>query len=116
LESIVAPNAKITEGFKTTVMMLDTGRAVSGVLRREDGEHAVLVDAEGKEIAVNLAEVEERSEGMSAMPEGLARQMTASELRDLVEYLAGLRAPPDPDRALPAVGELGVSERPAAGE
>jgi quinoprotein glucose dehydrogenase len=104
LESIVAPNAKITEGFQTTTLALDTGRVVSGILRREDGEHAVLVDPEGKEVVVELAEVEERSQGLSAMPEGLTKQMTARELRDLVEYLSSLRAPPDPDRQLPAVG------------
>ena len=70
------PNAKITEGFQTTTMLLDTGQSVSGVLRREDGEHAVLVDAEGKEVVVELAAVEERSQGLSAMPEDLAKQMT----------------------------------------
>jgi quinoprotein glucose dehydrogenase len=111
LESIVAPNAKITEGFQTTALMLDTGKVVAGILRREDGQHAVLVDAEGNEIVVKLAEVEERSQGLSAMPENLARQMTPRDLRDLVEFLSTLRAAPDPDRELPPVG----APSPAAG-
>jgi quinoprotein glucose dehydrogenase len=104
LESIVTPNAKIAEGFQTTTMLLDTGQYVSGVLRREDGKHAVLVDAEGREIVVELAAVDERSQGLSAMPEDLIKQMSPRDLRDLVEYLSGLRAPPDPDRELPEVG------------
>src|SRR5262249_41553522 len=93
LESIVLPNAKITEGFQTTSFMLDTGLAVSGILRREDATHAVLGDAEGKELVVDLAEVEERSAGLSAMPEGLTQHMTLHDLRDLVAYLATLRTP-----------------------
>ena len=117
LESIVTPNAKIVEGFQTTTMLLDTGKAVSGILRQEDGAHAVLVDAEGKEIVVELAEVEERVQGLSAMPEGLAKQMTASELRDLVEFLSGLKAPADPDRELPAVGAaVDGAEQPSGGD
>jgi quinoprotein glucose dehydrogenase len=104
LESIVMPNAKITEGFQTTTMLLDTGRIVSGVLRREDGKHAVLVDAEGREVVVDLDAVEEQSQGVSAMPEDLVKQMTRRELRDLVEYLSGLRTAPEIDRMLPEVG------------
>jgi quinoprotein glucose dehydrogenase len=93
LESIVHPNAKIVEGFKTTVLQLDTGEVVSGILRREDDEKAVLVDAEGKEFAVDVAAIEDRLEGKSAMPEKLADLATRFELRDLVEYLSTLRVP-----------------------
>jgi quinoprotein glucose dehydrogenase len=117
LESIVLPNAKITDGFQTTTMMLNTGKVISGILRHEDNEHAVLVDGEGKEVVVELGSIEDRLQGLSAMPEGLAKQMTPSDLRDLVEYLNGLRAPPDPDRALPAIGTHGDGmARPSAGD
>lgn len=92
LESIVSPNAKITEGFQTTVMQLDTGKVVSGIVRREDDEHAVLVDPDNKEIAVNLAEVEDRFEGKSAMPEDVMKHIAPRDLRDLIEYLSTLRA------------------------
>jgi putative heme-binding domain-containing protein len=92
LESIVNPNAKITEGFKTTVLQLDTGEVVSGILRREDDAQATFVDAEGKEFTVAVDSIEERLEGKSAMPEKLAELATRRELRDLVEYLQSLRA------------------------
>jgi quinoprotein glucose dehydrogenase len=105
LESIVLPNAKITEGFQTTSFMLDTGLAVSGILRREDATHAVLGDAEGKELVVELATVEERSAGLSAMPEGLTQHMTLHDLRDLVAYLATLKTPST--AAAPATGGHG---------
>lgn len=93
LESIVRPNQKIVEGFQTTSFLLDTGLAVSGLLRREDAAHAVLVDAENKELVVDLSTVEERSQGLSAMPDGLIQHMTLRELRNLVAYLATLKTP-----------------------
>jgi quinoprotein glucose dehydrogenase len=96
LESIVAPNAKIAEGFKTTVFLLDTGKVVAGILKREDAKHAVLMDSENKEIDVDLAEVENRSEGLSAMPQDIAKQLSPRDLRDLVEYLTTLRTPNTP--------------------
>jgi quinoprotein glucose dehydrogenase len=94
LESIVSPNAKIAEGFKTTVLQLDTGKVVAGILRREDDQQIVLVDAEGKETVVEPNTVEARFEGLSAMPDDLARQTTPRELRDLIAYLCTLDNPP----------------------
>ena len=52
----------------------------------------MLVDPDNKEIAVNLAEIEERLEGRSAMPEDAMKHISARDLRDLVEYLSTLRA------------------------
>jgi quinoprotein glucose dehydrogenase len=120
LESIVRPNAKITEGFQTTAFMLDTGLAVAGILRREDDTHAVLVDPDGKEIVVELATVEERMQGLSAMPEDLMQHMTLRDLRDLVAYMASLQPPAAPGAVPPATSEpagRGAADDPeAAGE
>jgi quinoprotein glucose dehydrogenase len=93
LESIVKPNAKITEGFQTTVLQLDTGKVVAGILRSKDDKHIVLVDPDGKEIVVDGTTVEDEFEGLSSMPEDLMKLMTPRELRDLVEYLSQLRTP-----------------------
>jgi quinoprotein glucose dehydrogenase len=114
LESIVAPNAKISEGFQTTVLQLDTGKVVAGILRREDDKHAVLVDAEGSDIVVDLSTVEDRFEGLSAMPEDLVKQMTPRDVRDLVEFLSGLKTPPTADAAAVAGGHGGKGKDGAA--
>jgi hypothetical protein len=37
------------------------------------------------------ADIEDRKTGKSAMPEEAIKQLTARELRDLLEYLAGLK-------------------------
>jgi quinoprotein glucose dehydrogenase len=107
LESIVKPNEKIAEGFQTTVLQLDTGKVVSGILRSENETSAVLVDPDGKEIAVDAATIEDRFEGLSAMPEGLEKQMTPRDLRDLVEFLSQQRNTTKPIDGAPGHGAAG---------
>jgi hypothetical protein len=99
-------------------MLLDSGTTVSGILRSEDQGHAVLVDKDGKEIVVDLSTVEDKLQGQSAMPEGLAKQMTQRDLRDLVEFLSGLHTPPEADRPAPPLvgGHGGESNETNAGE
>src|SRR5690606_27818896 len=88
IESITRPNAKIVDGFQTTAMMLDTAVVVTGILRKEDDSHATLLNADGKEIEVELDAVEDRVQGLSAMPEDLLKYMSPRDLRDLVEFLS----------------------------
>ena len=47
--------------------------------------------AEAKLIEIPKADIEERKRGASAMPEDLSKKLTRAELRDLVEFLAGLK-------------------------
>lgn len=93
LTSIVAPNAKIAEGFQTVVMLLDSGKVATGIVRRETDTKVVLVDADGKEIEVDAESIDDRYEGKSAMPVDLLQHMTERDLRDLVEFLSQLRRP-----------------------
>lgn len=91
IESITRPNAKIVEGFQTTSLLLDTGMVVTGILRHEDDEKAVLLNADGKEVEVELHAVEDRAQGLSAMPEDLMKFMSQRDLRDVVEFLSAQR-------------------------
>ncbi|MBI4600437.1 MAG: HEAT repeat domain-containing protein, partial [Planctomycetes bacterium] len=91
LESIVAPNAKIAKGFETAALVTKDGKVVVGVLKAEDESALQVVTAEGALLVVPKDEVGERSSAVSAMPEDLVKHLTRRELRDLVEYLAGLQ-------------------------
>jgi putative heme-binding domain-containing protein len=91
IESVTRPNAKIVEGFQTTSMLLDTGMVVTGILRHEDDERAVLLNADGKEVEVDLETVEDRVQGLSAMPEDLMKFMSLRDLRDVIEFLSSQR-------------------------
>jgi quinoprotein glucose dehydrogenase len=91
LESIVEPSRQIAKGFETVVLALRNGTFVSGVLKAETATEIRLITAEAQTIVVPKKEIEERTTGKSAMPEDLNKHLSKAELRDLVEFLAGLK-------------------------
>jgi quinoprotein glucose dehydrogenase len=94
LESVVDPNKQIAKGFETLVLTLTNGKTVVGVLKSEDAREVRLMTAEAKLVVVPKDKIEERQAGKSAMPEDVTKYLSRSEVRDLVEYLAGLKAAP----------------------
>ncbi len=92
LESIVFPNKKIAEGFQIVVLELTDGMTVVGRLLREtkDSLQVETVDGTGKPQNVNVAvkKVKTRTSAPSPMPEIIRDQLTRTELRDVLEYLA----------------------------
>jgi quinoprotein glucose dehydrogenase len=93
LESIVAPDRKIAQGFESVVIATSDGKIVSGVLRGEDEHVLRLITAEGAPITIAKSEIEERKRGVSAMPADLAAKLSKAELRDLIEFLATSKLP-----------------------
>ena len=96
LESILAPNAKIAAGFENATVTLRDGRSLTGTVRHEANDALTLELEDGETGATNSlslpkADITQRQRGPSAMPEGLAAQLTPFELRDLVEFLASLK-------------------------
>ncbi|MBL8795458.1 MAG: HEAT repeat domain-containing protein, partial [Planctomycetia bacterium] len=91
LESIVAPNRQIAKGFETTVLGLKNGQIVTGIVKTETGQEIQLMTAEGKLVQVAKDQIDERQTGKSPMPEDILKSLTKRELRDLVEFLAGLK-------------------------
>jgi quinoprotein glucose dehydrogenase len=94
LESMVHPDAKVEEAFRTTVVVTGDGKTVAGIVASEDGKALRLKTADGKSVTVPIASIEERSSGPSAMPADLAAKLTRREMRDLVEWLASLTRKP----------------------
>ena len=91
LESLLAPSAQFADGYRTTVVVTDDGRTVSGIVKAEtDGELTILT-GDGREERLATASIVDRATGASAMPADIAAKLTPRELRDLVEWLAGLR-------------------------
>ncbi len=70
--------------------MVVDGRITSGVKVRETDKELVLRDAEDREVALSLDSIEEKIEGGSLMPVGLADSLTRGELVDLVRFLSEL--------------------------
>lgn len=90
LEALVDPNRQIAKGYETVVLTLTNGQVKSGILKTEDAKEVRLMNADGQIIVVPKADIDERSRGKSAMPDDLIKKMSRRELRDLIEFLAGL--------------------------
>ncbi len=93
LESIVLPNAKIAKGFESVVFALADGRVVSGIIKGEDAAGYRLMKPTGEVVTIARSDVEEQAKGKSGMPEDLVKQLSKSDIRDLVEYLSTLQTP-----------------------
>ncbi len=90
LESIVEPNKAVAKGFESVLIIDDAGLTHVGVLKEETDTSITLMDANAKTTTIAKDSIDERSPSVSAMPADLAKQLTKSELRDLIEFLASL--------------------------
>lgn len=117
LESVVVPNRSITPGYENVTLLMQDGREHAGRVVTEDERWIFLeiqdpldedfwgtpadrvhsiVDTvsegvqQGPQLRIPKAEVVERRRNLSSMPEGLGDSLTLRQLRDLVEFLAGL--------------------------
>ena len=88
MESIVAPNKQIAKGFETAILALDSGKVVSGIIKSEDEKSVTLTDPQGATTKVDKADIDDRSVGVSGMPADLIKNLSKTDLRDLVEYLS----------------------------
>jgi quinoprotein glucose dehydrogenase len=94
LESIVKPNAKIAPGFDTIVLTLKSGGAAAGVVAAETDSTISLRNTDNRIVEVRKSDIAKREGAPSSMPEIYHTLLTKSELRDVVEYLAGLKEMP----------------------
>jgi quinoprotein glucose dehydrogenase len=91
LESLLFPSKVIALGYETVAVLLESGAVETGRVVRESDTELVLLGTEGREAAIPKARIRTARRGLSAMPDDLSRLLTKRELRDLVEYLAGLK-------------------------
>ena len=90
-EALVEPNKRIPPGFGTVGITLKNGERVDGTLREEtDTEVVVLAGAPAVPKRLKKADIAERTDPVSAMPP-LGLVLKPREVRDLVEFLSGLR-------------------------
>ena len=90
-DSILHPSAEIREGFETTLLMLDDGRQISGIVV-DESETEIRIDRieeTSEPLVISQSEIEDRKKTkLSTMPEALANQLAdRSEFLDLVRYV-----------------------------
>lgn len=95
LESIQSPSAGIAFGFEAWELELDTTEVLYGILTSETDEFVILRDSLGVDQKVDKSTILSRTKSpASAMPQGLARLMSPTQMADLIQYLQGLKASP----------------------
>jgi quinoprotein glucose dehydrogenase len=90
-EALVEPNKRIAPGFGMVGVTLKNGDRVDGTLKEEtDTEVVLLTGVPVTQRRVKKADIAERTDPVSAMPP-LGLVLKPREVRDLIEFLSGLR-------------------------
>jgi putative heme-binding domain-containing protein len=88
LLNIVNPSAEVREGYGSHVVSLTDGRVLSGVVVEQDKNVVILRGSDGKESVVARADIDAmRPSPTSIMPEGLLKDLSDQQVRDLFAYL-----------------------------
>jgi putative heme-binding domain-containing protein len=90
IESILLPNKVIKENYHSIIVTTKQGKIITGIKVRESKTELVLRDAEDREVVVPAQDIDERANGGSLMPEGLADPLTRNEMLDLCRFLVEL--------------------------
>ena len=93
LESIIAPNAKIAEGFQTILVTLKNGDLQAGIVKAETADEITLLMPvpDAQPVKVKKADIKSRENAPSGMPPGFDQLLSKRDLRDLVEYVSSLK-------------------------
>ena len=87
LENIVDPSATISKNFKMSVVILDDGRVLNGVVTNPT-ERTITLQTPTEPVVIDRESIDEmRETDLSLMPEGQLDRLTPDEVRDLIAYL-----------------------------
>ena len=87
-EDILDPSRNVDVAFRSTTVVLTSGRVLTGFSRGFEGERLVLVDTKGQEQSIARGDIEEQVVSRrSPMPDNVAKLLTQQEFRDLLAYL-----------------------------
>jgi len=92
VESVLKPSAKLAQGYETYRFVMTDGRIVQGFVVGERADATVIRESNGVQLELKKADIESRiMQKLSAMPEGLAANLTPEQLADLIAYLQSLK-------------------------
>ncbi len=102
LENIVDPSATMIKDYKMSLIALNDGRILTGVVL-EKNEHTLTLQTQQEQLILSRQDIESLVlQDVSLMPEGLLNSLKSDEIRDLVAYLAGRSQASSPQQVQPA--------------
>jgi putative membrane-bound dehydrogenase-like protein len=85
---ILDPNREVKPQFLNYVIVLDSGRTITGMITAETSTSLTIRKADNTTETVLRVDIEElQSTGLSFMPEGLEKQIDTAGMADLLSYL-----------------------------
>jgi len=97
LIAVLDPNRAVEARYQEYRADLKDGRSLNGVLTAETSTSVTLAGADGKLQVLLRQDIESlKSNGRSAMPEGLEKQLAAQDLADVFAHLRAASPPPKP--------------------
>jgi putative heme-binding domain-containing protein len=92
IESILKPSAKLAQGYESYRFELDDGRVLTGFVVSESADTVLIREANGVQRELKRTSIEAKIQQMvSAMPEGLAANLTPEQLANLLAWLQSLK-------------------------
>ncbi len=93
IESMLAPNAKVKEGYNAVTLKLKDGTEATGIQARETAQEVILRNIAGQETAVPKASITGKTDVGSIMPMGLMETLSDREKLNLYAFLSELGKP-----------------------
>ena len=91
MTQILDPNREVLANYLLYVVVLDSGRVVSGLIANESATSITLRRAENAQETILRRNIEEiNGTGKSLMPEGLEQKITEQQMSDLIAFLLRL--------------------------
>lgn len=88
LVNVVNPSAQIREGYENYIVVTNDGRTLNGFIAEQDARVVVLRSVDGQTTILQRSDIEELSAvPRSIMPEGILKDYTEQQVRDLFAYL-----------------------------
>ncbi|MCA9215480.1 MAG: PQQ-dependent sugar dehydrogenase [Planctomycetales bacterium] len=113
IKEILDPNSRMHPDFGTVTVVTVDGLTIEGVLQERTDDELVLLDSKSQPIRVKVSEIEqERKSDKSLMPEGLHKNVTPEQFRDLVAFLAARKQPVADNQHPGLVGDVPAIEHP----
>ncbi|MEX2309599.1 MAG: c-type cytochrome [Pirellulales bacterium] len=92
LEAVVFPSASFARGYEPVIVITRAGLTFSGYCGRETFDAIHLVTADRSDVSIARADIEEIVPSqVSVMPQGLDRNLSEAELRDVLAFLESNR-------------------------
>ncbi|GAB2637729.1 c-type cytochrome [Emticicia sediminis] len=90
LQALIEPSARLSPGYGTVSLKLKDGQEVTGTLAKENAEELVITTSDAEPLVIPVSRIAKRENMPSSMPP-MGILLSKREIRDVVEYLSGLK-------------------------